>query len=269
MAPSMIMRLTLHGALLEMSALALVPGSSPSGGLHVGQTAPKASTHLYGSAGVSAPAVESHQTKASHLLSSMPALVLNGDFTPLSYAPLSLWSWQDAVKAVFLDRVTVVEAYDDVFVRSPTFEIQVPSVIALKQYVPRSKLKPAFTRRNLFLRDKYTCQYCGAASAVRDNRCDLTYDHVMPRSRGGPTDWGNVVASCSPCNNKKGDLSLKEAGKAYGMYLSSAPRAPTFHEIHSASRAELASKELLARAGARGTGATREGYHPTWRGYLY
>ena len=62
-------------------------------------------------------------------------------------------------------------------------------MIALKQYVPRSKLKPAFTRRNLFLRDKYTCQYCGAASAVRDNRCDLTYDHVMPRSRSNRIGW--------------------------------------------------------------------------------
>ena len=66
---------------------------------------------------------------------SCPALVLNADFRPLSYFPLSLWSWQDAVKAVFLDRVIVVAEYDR-RVRSPSLEIRLPSVIALKEFVP-------------------------------------------------------------------------------------------------------------------------------------
>ena len=68
-------------------------------------------------------------------LSAFPALVLNADYQPLSYYPLSLWGWQDAVKAIFLDRVAVVSHYDRV-IRSPGFEFQLPSVVALKQYIP-------------------------------------------------------------------------------------------------------------------------------------
>ncbi len=87
-----------------------------------------------------------------------PVLVLNADFRPLSYYPLSLWSWQDAIKAVFLDRVNIVEHYDRA-VRSPTFEIQLPSVVSLKSFV-KPTTHPAFTRFNVFLRDRFVCQYC-------------------------------------------------------------------------------------------------------------
>jgi len=65
---------------------------------------------------------------------SCPALVLNADFRPLSYYPLSLWSWQDAIKAVFLDRVNIVSSYNK-SVHSPSFEIKLPSVVSLKNYV--------------------------------------------------------------------------------------------------------------------------------------
>src|SRR3954464_6671973 len=88
-----------------------------------------------------------------------PALVLNADFRPLSYFPLSLWSWQDAVKAVFLDRVSVLSEYHDA-VHSPSRGMGLPSVIALKDYIPAAR-KPAFTRFNVFLRDAFSCQYCG------------------------------------------------------------------------------------------------------------
>jgi 5-methylcytosine-specific restriction endonuclease McrA len=93
------------------------------------------------------------------MLDSCPALVLNADFRPLSYFPLSLWSWQDAVKAVFLDRVNIIDHYDAI-VRSPSFEMRLPSVIALKEYVHAAR-NPAFTRFNVFLRDRFTCQYWG------------------------------------------------------------------------------------------------------------
>ena len=89
-----------------------------------------------------------------------PVLVLNADFRPLSYYPLSLWSWQDAIKAVFLDRVNIVEHYDRA-VRSPSFEIQLPSVVSLKSFV-KPTTHPAFTRFNVFLRDRFVCQYCSA-----------------------------------------------------------------------------------------------------------
>ena len=152
-----------------------------------------------------------------------PALVLNADYRPLSYFPLSLWCWQDAVKAVFLDRVEVVAEYDHV-VRSPTCAIRLPSVISLKEYV-RQDRQPAFTRFNLFLRDGFCCVYCGA-------RDDLTFDHVQPRSQGGRTTWDNIVTACSPCNLKKGGLSLKKSG----LTMHRAPRQPSVHELQAQGR---------------------------------
>ncbi|MEQ8333848.1 HNH endonuclease [Nisaea sp.] len=128
-----------------------------------------------------------------------PALVLNADFRPLSYFPLSLWSWQDVVKAVFLDRVNILSEYDHV-VRSPSFEMKLPSVIALKEFVPQSR-RPAFTRFNVFLRDRFSCQYCDTRFPTHD----LTFDHVIPRSRGGRTSWENVVTACGACNLRKGN----------------------------------------------------------------
>ena len=104
---------------------------------------------------------------------SCPALVLNADYTPLSYYPLSVWPWQTAVKALFLERVDVVSFYERE-VRSPSARLKLPSVIALKQYVKPSNF-PAFTRFNLFLRDKFTCQYCGTQR-------DLTFDHEIGRA---------------------------------------------------------------------------------------
>ena len=105
--------------------------------------------------------------------SGFPALVLNADFRPLSYYPLSLWSWQDAIKAVFLERVNIVANYDRA-VHSPSFEMKLPSVVSLKTFVKPST-HPAFTRFNVFLRDRFSCQYCG-------ERDDLTFDHLLPRS---------------------------------------------------------------------------------------
>src|SRR5688572_914144 len=127
-------------------------------------------------------------------LESCPALVLNADFRPLSYFPLSLWSWQDAIKAVFLDRVNVLAEYDT-FVHSPSCAFKLPSVISLKEYVPPAR-RPAFTRFNVFLRDRFDCQYC----SHRFRPEELTFDHVIPRSRGGYTSWENVVTACSCCN---------------------------------------------------------------------
>ena len=120
---------------------------------------------------------------------ALPALVLNADYRPLSYYPLSLWSWQDAIKAVFLDRVVILAEYEHQ-VSSPSFSMKLPSVVCLKSYVQPSR-HPAFTRFNVFLRDRFECQYCGSTD-------DLTFDHVIPRCCGGQTTWENVVAACSP-----------------------------------------------------------------------
>jgi 5-methylcytosine-specific restriction endonuclease McrA len=153
-----------------------------------------------------------------------PALVLNADYRPLSYYPLSLWSWQDTIKAVCLDRVNIVSFYDRT-VRSPGAEIRLPSVVSLKTYIQPNR-EPAFTRFNVFLRDRFCCQYCGA-------REDLTFDHVIPRSKGGLTTWTNVVAACSPCNVRKADRLPAQVK----MFPLQKPYAPSVHDLHANGRA--------------------------------
>ena len=152
-----------------------------------------------------------------------PALVLNADYRPLSYYPLSLWPWQEAVKAAFLDRVDIIAEYDHV-VRSPTTTIRIPSVVVLREFVKPQK-RVAFTRFNLFLRDEFSCQYCGAKG-------DLTFDHVSPRSRGGITSWENVVAACGRCNLQKGSKTLDQAG----VTLRKPPRQPGAEELRNMGR---------------------------------
>jgi 5-methylcytosine-specific restriction endonuclease McrA len=153
--------------------------------------------------------------------------VLNADFRPLSYYPLSLWPWQEAVKAVFLDRVNIIAEYDR-SVRSPTFEMRLPSVISLKEYIPQTR-RPAFTRFNVFLRDAFACQYCGG----RFPTPDLTFDHVVPRSRGGKTTWGNVVTACSSCNLRKGNRLPSQSG----MHPLVEPDQPTTFQLQENGRA--------------------------------
>ncbi|PXW79145.1 5-methylcytosine-specific restriction endonuclease McrA [Blastomonas natatoria] len=155
---------------------------------------------------------------------SCPALVLNADYTPLSYYPLSLWPWQTAIKAIFLDRVDVIETYERE-VHSPTIQMKIPSVIALKQYVKPSEY-PAFTRFNLFLRDRFHCQYCGSPH-------NLTFDHVVPRRLGGKTTWQNVATACAPCNMRKGGRTPAQAN----MRLMVQPIRPTSWQLQERGRA--------------------------------
>jgi 5-methylcytosine-specific restriction endonuclease McrA len=163
----------------------------------------------------------------SFAFQNYPALVLNADFRPLSYFPLSLWPWQESVKAVFLERVNVVSEYERV-VRSPSLEFRLPSVISLKEFVPVSR-RPAFTRFNVFLRDRFACQYCGQPFPTER----LTFDHVIPRSRGGTTIWTNVVAACEPCNLRKGHRLSRECG----ISPLRAPHQPSNHQLRENGRA--------------------------------
>ena len=156
-------------------------------------------------------------------LKHFPALVLNADYRPLSYYPLSLWPWQEAIKAAVLDRVQIIAEYDEV-VRSQRQEFRIPSVVVLKDYVKPQK-RVAFTRFNLFLRDEFCCQYCGSKG-------DLTFDHVVPRSQGGRTTWENVSTACAPCNLRKGGRTPKQAG----MALTQAPHKPTSWQLQDSGR---------------------------------
>jgi 5-methylcytosine-specific restriction endonuclease McrA len=160
-------------------------------------------------------------------LESCPALVLNADYRPLSYLPLSLWSWQDTVKAVFLQRVDILSEYDRI-VHSPSFRMKLPSVIALREYVSPSRY-PAFTRFNVFLRDSFSCQYC----THRKPTPELTFDHVVPRSKGGHTTWDNVVTACGSCNTKKGNRLPDQCG----MHPHRMPWRPKSAELQENGRA--------------------------------
>ncbi len=156
--------------------------------------------------------------------SNFPALVLNADFRPLSYFPLSVWSWQDAVKAVYLDRVSVLSEYD-VAVHSPSKAFRLPSVIALKDYI-HSARKPAFTRFNVFLRDTFACQYCGERYPTQE----LTFDHVIPAQPRRPDHVGkrrqtsSLPVAC--CNLRKGSKLPRECR----MYPRHKPCQPTTWE---------------------------------------
>ena len=151
------------------------------------------------------------------------ALVLNADFRPLSYFPLSIWSWQDSIKAKVSDRVDVVSEYNE-SICSPSITLKIPSVIVLKEYVKHSKTA-AFTRFNLFLRDEFICQYCGKTG-------QMTFDHVVPRCKGGITSWENVVAACSPCNFKKGNRDINSVG----MKIKKKPIKPSPEQLMNKGR---------------------------------
>ncbi len=159
-------------------------------------------------------------------LETCTALVLNADFRPLSYFPLSLWSWQDAIKAVCLERVHILCEYDR-YVSSATRRMKIPSVIALREFIPLSR-RPAFTRFNVFLRDCFTCQYCGTPHKA----AELTFDHVIPRSRGGRTNWDNVATACQTCNMKKGN-NLPEVSKMIPLRY---PKEPSSWELQEQGR---------------------------------
>ncbi len=175
-------------------------------------------------------------------LESCPALVLNADYRPLSYYPLSLWPWDEAIKAVFLDRVTIISEYDRV-VHSPSFSMRLPSVIALKKYISTQR-HPAFTRFNVFLRDGFRCQYCDH----RKPTPELTFDHVIPRSLGGRTTWENVVTACCSCNLRKGSKLPHQCN----MHPLHAPIRPMSHDLQKQGRAFPPNY-----------------LHESWRDYLY
>ena len=171
-----------------------------------------------------------------------PALVLNADFRPLNYYPLSLCSWQEAIKAVFLERVSVIENYDTE-VHSPSLTLMLPSVIALKDYVP-SMRQPAFTRFNVFLRDNFCCQYCHHKFSANE----LTFDHLIPKCLKGKTTWTNVVSACTLCNLRKGKKLLKSAE----MGLIKPPFKPTAKQLQN-----------------NGRNFPPNYLHRSWRDYLY
>src|SRR6188508_1274800 len=124
-----------------------------------------------------------------------------------TYEPLKVISWQRAVTLLWLGKVEVIRSYER-DIRSVTFKIRMPAVVRLIRFVRRKRPQISFSRRNLFARDENTCQYC----AKRFESPELTYDHVVPRSQGGKTEWTNIVTCCVDCNRRKGGRTPPQAG---------------------------------------------------------
>lgn len=154
-------------------------------------------------------------------LAYLPVLVLNSDGTPLSKFPLSLNIMKKVLKALLKGHINVVKEYDD-SITIKNKEMKLPKIVMLNKYIKVSH-KPKFSRRNIYLRDNYTCQYCGRKFSPEY----LTFDHVIPRKDGGKTIWENIVTCCKECNCKKGCKTIKESG----MQLLSQPKIPSTRDL--------------------------------------
>ncbi len=137
-------------------------------------------------------------------------LLLNSD-----YEPLNVCNVRRAFRLLFVEKAEVIE-YDHHEVRTPTEVYRAPSVIRLQHRIKRPRPRVRLSRREIFSRDKYTCQYCGHQTH------DLTLDHIVPRHRGGLHTWDNLVAACKQCNHRKGGKLPEEAR----MRLMRAPFEP-------------------------------------------
>lgn len=123
------------------------------------------------------------------------------------YEPVARVHWQRAVSLLFMGKVEVVEEYEDQEVRSVTFAIKMPSVVRFLNKITHRKKAIKFSRENVYARDSGKCQYC-AKSVPRH---EATYDHVLPRSKGGLTTWENIVICCMGCNQAKGHRTPEQA----------------------------------------------------------
>ncbi len=130
-----------------------------------------------------------------------PALLLNA-----SYEPLSIVEWKRAIKLLLLGKAEMLSAHSRK-VHSATETFDLPSVLRLQRRVKVPHRRVHFSRKNVYRRDNYQCQYCGD----RFSASDLTFDHVVPQSRGGETSWTNIVTSCQPCNREKCSRTPQEA----------------------------------------------------------
>lgn len=139
-------------------------------------------------------------------------LVLNQD-----YSPLMVCSVERAFVLVFLNKSEMIRSANGHKIHSITRSFPMPSVIRLNRYVQAPYKGVNLTRQNIFKRDGFQCQYCGTKK-------DLTLDHVIPSSKGGPHSWTNLVTACKRCNAKKGDYTPEQAG----MALAFKPYKPSY-----------------------------------------
>ncbi len=166
-----------------------------------------------------------------------PTLVLNRNWQPIHVATVAR-----AIIMLYTGTVRVVDPRDyqtydwedwsrqrpiddEYCVRSVTRRLRVPEVVVLAHYDGVPGTSVPFSRRNIYKRDRYTCQYCGSQPAIED----LTIDHVVPRAQGGVSTWENCVLACFECNRSKADHTPAQAG----MRLRHAPQRPVWRPFYS------------------------------------
>lgn len=133
-------------------------------------------------------------------MSQYHTLILNTDAQPMGVLPLTGLDWKDAIQAWFLDKVDILAVYDNWTVRSPSRPMQVPAVVMKREYINIRRMI-SFSPEMVKLRDGYRCLYCGESFRMDK----LTCDHVVPESKGGKKTFSNIVASCGPCNSRRGN----------------------------------------------------------------
>ncbi len=142
----------------------------------------------------------------------MRTLILDATFYPVKVV-----DWQKALLLIFTGRAEIVTEYNDRYIQATHTRFKLPKILRLfGRHQGHRRVK--FSRANVFWRDKYTCQYCN----IKSNYKDLTFDHVIPQSRGGGTNWTNIVTCCAKCNTRKGDKLPHEAR----MFPNKRPREP-------------------------------------------
>ena len=142
----------------------------------------------------------------------LPVLLLNNTFEPLNIITV-----KRALRLIFTEKVEVLE-HNGKPIRSAVSFVDLPLVIRMQYRISRPHYAVKFTKKSVFQRDQHRCQYCGLVGK------EITIDHIVPKSQGGPTTWTNVVTACKTCNNKKGDRSLQDTK----MKLMKVPREPKF-----------------------------------------
>ena len=175
-------------------------------------------------------------TEAPYTPMHAPVLVLNA-----SYEPINICAARRAIVLV-LKGLAMTEEVNGHFLHSARLAIRGPSVIRLLEYRRIPHQTRALSRKNILLRDRNTCQYCGLVLPSSE----LTLDHIVPRSRGGQSTWENLVASCHACNHRKGNQLLQECG----MKLLREPRTFNLHTSRHIMR-------MMGRSDAK------------WRKYLF
>lgn len=175
------------------------------------------------------------------MIDSIRCEVLNA-----SYDPLSIVSGRRALNLCLKGKASVLAEHPEACFTTATDIYPVPTQILLNEMVKsrRTTRAPAqLTQRNMFIRDKYTCQYCNRRRSELNKGQFLTRDHVHPQSKGGPDTWTNVVTACNSCNNKKADFTLDQID----MVLAKQPTVPTVFEIWSKSQLNKQSRDRTTK----------------------